>query len=130
MYRHDTESRLERLGVPHFRLESRREGSAYRLAIPAADLAERTRTVQLLATAGIVSVDSGKVVEAFFHIEEEAQKALASLAREGLHGGYGKLQGSVPVWTVFAGPFTLEEAKRMQPTLEAAGLETYLRRKP
>lgn len=128
-YRKETEAQLQGLGVPHFRSAGTRRGVGYRVTV-AAEGEDRVRAARLLAAEEYTYRETPRGLEADFHLEEEARAALGLLTRAGLQGGYGRYDGEVPLWTVYAGPFPEAEARALQERLRAAGVQTYLKRAP
>jgi hypothetical protein len=129
-YRREQERKLDQLNVVHLRDEFTRKGEGYRLAIPARDEADRTKTRQVLEGAGYTFWETGDGIEVHFYFEEEAQAALDAVAKHGLKGGYGRNEGLIPVWTVYAGPFSEGEARDLQQRLAGDGVETLLKKRP
>jgi len=129
-YRRETEQRLDRLSVPHYVLEGTTQGASFRLAVPAGDDAARGRARAALEGSGYTYRESPEGIEARFFVEEEAQHALDLLSRAGLKGGYMRVEGDTPLWTVLAGPYTEDEARQARQRLTREGLDSYLRRRP
>jgi hypothetical protein len=124
------EKKLERLGVPHLSVESTRQSAGYRVEVPARDRAERVRARNAMKSAGYRFGETDHGLEAYFFLEEAAQKALDMLSRKGLRGVYGRTQGPTPFWIVYAGPFFENEARTAQDRLGRAGLKTLLKKRP
>ncbi|MDF1556308.1 MAG: SPOR domain-containing protein, partial [Deferrisomatales bacterium] len=129
-YRHAMEQQLEEAGLPHFRRQRSKPGEGFRLTLPLSDAEQREKARTTLDAAGVLYNLQGDSLEALFHFEAEAQRALQKLSDAGLNGGYAKTQGELPLWIVYAGPFTLEEAKRVRQQLAILGLPSYLRNAP
>lgn len=129
-YRREMEQRLDSLAVPHYRLEGTTGGASFRLAAPVTDDAARGRARAALDAAGYTYRETPEGIEARFFVEEEAQHALDLLSRAGLKGGYMRVEGETPLWTVLAGPFTEEDARQARQRLSREGLESYLRKRP
>ncbi len=130
VYRREVEEQLDRLGVPHYREEGSTEGTGYRVAISARTPEDREKARGVLAEHGYAFREKGGAIETVLYLEGEAQRVLSLLTRSGLAGGYGRVEGEVPRWTVFAGPFGLEEAKAVRDRLNQQGLQTFLRKRP
>lgn len=129
-YRHEMEQTLDKLDVPHFRVQATRNGVGYRLAVPT-PTAEAAKHVQrVLDQAGYVYHRSPKGIEVYFHLEGEAQAALEHLSKAGISAGYGKLDGPLPLWTVYAGPFSEAAARSTRSRLANQGIQALLRRRP
>ena len=129
-YRRDMERQLDAAGLPHFRSQRSKQGEGYRLALELSDAAQREKAQATLDAAGVVYSLEGDTLEARFHFEDEAQRALQKLSEAGLNSGYAKTQGEQPLWVVYAGPFPREEAKRVRQQLTILGLPSYLRKVP
>ena len=129
-YRADMERQLEEAGLPHFRRQRSKPGEGYRLALTLSAAGHREKAQATLDAAGVLYSLRGDSLEALFHFEAEAQRALQKLSAAGLNGGYAKTQGELPLWVVYAGPFALGEAKRVRQQLTILGLPSYLRNAP
>ncbi len=128
-YRQEAEESLQSRSLPHFRVPGSKIGTGYRVTA-AAEGEAGDRALGLLGAADYLARRTPRGVEADFHLEEEAQAALALLTKAGFAGGYARVQGPLPLWTVYAGPFPEAEARKTQKALADQGIPTQLRRKP
>ncbi|MDW7709052.1 MAG: hypothetical protein SCH98_01160 [Deferrisomatales bacterium] len=130
-YRRQAEDRLDGLGIPHYRVEGARQGVFFRVTVLSEDAATRARAAQTLDRAGFLYRVSGAGVEARFFLEREAGLARELLAEAGLPVQVSRVEGEMPLWTVFAGPYSEAEARETRALLLGRhGIETYLRRRP
>lgn len=130
LYRQEVERQLDQLGISHYREEGSTEGAGYRVVIDTETPEERAKARKVLEDHDFAFREEDGKIEAILYLEQEAQRVLALLTRSGLAGGYGRIEGRVPLWTVFAGPFDLEEAKAVRERLKKEGLPAFLRRRP
>lgn len=130
-YRRAMEQQVAQAGYPHFSREKIKAGSGFQITVPVAGerVQERARTV--MDASGYTYSIREDALKAVFHFEEEAKKALRLLAESGIDGEYERVEGEVPMWVVYAGPFpTADEAKRVREHLSGLGLSSYLRTLP
>lgn len=129
-YRLEEEAKLKKLQLPYFYSEKTTKGSAFKLAVLIADSKDLDKAGIALKSAGYAFQRTNQGVEAFFYLETEAQKALNLLSSHGFKGGYGFEEKYSPVWTLYAGPFSMDEASKNQEILKGAGIKSYLKAKP
>jgi hypothetical protein len=129
-YRRELEEKLAALGVPYYHSEGTSSAPGYRITIPTPDPAASQRAAKALTEGGYAYHASAGGIEVRFFLEEEAQAALDLLARAGFRVGYTRVEDETPLWTVFAGPWDLEEAKAMREQLSREGFKSFLRRRP
>ncbi len=124
-YRIETERQLESLGLPHYVTRSERRGKAFRVVVPGEDQETAARVME---KEGYRFDRTSEGLVAYFYLKDEAGRAVKLLARSGIRAEQAPYEGPVPVWTVFAGPFPEERARKLGDELAAKGLKTYLRR--
>ena len=124
-YRIATERQLESLGLPHYVTRSERKGEAFRVVVPGQG---QETAARVWKEAGYRFDRTPEGLVAYFYLEEEAGRAVERLARAGVDASRSRYEGPIPVWTVFAGPFPEERARKLKEELAAKGLKTYLRR--
>lgn len=124
-YLRGMERRLAKLGFRHKRVESRMPGESFRLAIAVSGESSLKVAMRLMASARYSFHRITGGLEAFFHLEEEAQAAMNMLADKGFKGGYGKIEGSVPVWSLMVGPLEKGDVEGARKRLKDNGIETF-----
>lgn len=130
-YRIEEEAKLKKLGVPFFSSENMSKGSGFKLAVPISDSNGKKAAARVLDSKGYFYRWSDKGVEVYFYLESEAQKTLKLLSDLGLKGGYGFVQDEeIPIWTLYAGPFSKDEEQKIKTILDNAGIKSVLRKNP
>ncbi len=124
-YRIATERQLGSLGLPHYVTRSERRGRAFRVVVSGED---QDTAARVWEEAGYRFDRTPEGLVAYFYLEDEAARAVKRLARAGIRASRSPYEGPIPVWTVFAGPFPEERARKLKEELAARGLKTYLRR--
>ncbi|GAB4251985.1 SPOR domain-containing protein [Deferrisoma sp.] len=127
LYREEMEARLRRLGLPVFLHRTQRRSKGFRVALePGGDPASARAA---LAEAGYEVEPEGEIL-AYFYLEKEAKRAAGMLRKRGIPARIEPYEGPFPVWTVYAGPFTREEAETARASLQRQGIRAYLRERP
>lgn len=129
-YLRETEARLDALRVPHLRVEIRRPGRGFRVALGSGDEAVRKAARRVLAGAGVLYRDTADGAEAFVYYRDEAQPLADALGKVGAAASVTAVDGERPFWKLYAGPFDEAEARRVRKLLAARGLQTTLEPKP
>jgi hypothetical protein len=129
-YLHEAEQRLSSLGLPYFRKEITRKGAGQRLAISAPDGAARQKALQLLESKGFAFRENRDAFEVHFYYPEEARTASAEFSRLGLTASLTAVDGNRPIWKLYAGPCSQEEAREAQKRLSTQGIQSVLGKRP
>lgn len=129
-YLRATESKLDVLGVPHFRQELTRKGPGRRLEVVVPDAKTRQEALRVLQARKYVYRETPGGFELYFYYEKEAGNAAAELSRHGIASSVSRVEGKRPFWRVLAGPFSPEQAGQVRQRLAAQGIHTVLRKMP